>query len=226
MMKNIFNIVGNVRQWYLNHFVPYITIQQSNEHFFVSRQLWEVINNDLTKEEKAEIRIFFKYVSDEGYYLMIINPDMRAEYEEGVITEEAFARQEEIKKRKDKIKNKPRSYQIIEEVKRVNEAMKEGNLKKEPSFPMTFPLQLNPYGRIGFQGTQPTPAMIVYKYKLEQSVKKKYRRELQFTDRVSLRVVPVIYRPEVYGHRHAFILTPEIVQKPMPTFSESKQFEK
>ena len=217
-MKNPHNtsLIGKVRQWYLNHFVTYITIQQSNEHYFLSRRLWMQILKDIPHGQRDNMRVWFKkYPNGNGgsEYLMIVNPDFGVEFEDTVNSgiKEQYDKDMAFEK---ELTGKPRSVQIIERVKRTNK----GHGRK--AVPFTAPVQFNLYGHIGFQGIQPTPAEIVYEYDLERQVKKRYRKELQFTDRISLAVRPVAYRPEAYGGRHAYVITPEIVQPPVPTFAQ------
>ena len=202
-----------VRQWYNNNFVPYLSIQQNNEHFFVSRVLFESIINDLPLEERRFIRIFFKkyWLEKEGRYeyIMIVNPVLKEELEESVWKkiEDKEREREEFEAR---IKDLPNSKKMIETMKYKNALLKDGVV----GLTLTD-LQLNIYGHIGFQCTQPSPAEIVYQYRLEEETMRKYKTNLDFYDRVSIKVKPIAYRPEIYGKRHAYVLTDCIIDRPL-----------
>lgn len=212
------SLITRARQWYLDKFVPYITIQQSNEHFFISRQLWKKIINDIPQGNRNNIKVWFKkyYVERLGRYeyLMIINPDFIAEFDESLINEinEAV---EADKKFNESIADKPRSYQIIENIKRTN------NRGENIKIPFCATIQFNMYNHIGFQGVQPSPAEIVYEYDIERIISKKFKVQTELTDRIPLRVIPVNYRPEIYGTRHAYVITPDVLHKPIHTYAKS-----
>lgn len=211
------SLITRLKQWYYDKFVPYITIQQSNEHFFISRKLWERIIKDIPEGQRNNMKVWFKkYTTEKGNieYLMVVNPDFNAEYDDAVMHEIHDAVMEQ-KAFDEKMKDKPRSVQIVENIKRTNNASK-GRTK----IPFCASIQYNMYGHIGFQGIQPSPAEIVYEYDLDRKIEKKYNISLELTDRISLMVKPVSYRPEVYGERKAYIITNVILHKPIPTFAK------
>lgn len=208
-------LIGRIRQWYLNKFVYYVTIQQNNEHFFLSPRLWRQVMNDIPQGQRNSLCVWFKkYPREDGRmeYLMIFNPDFDAELSDDVMA----GIREDVKEEQDfekSLADKPRSVQIIERMKRLN------SRDNRRQIPWTAPVQYNVFGHIGFQGVQPSPAEIVYEYGLEQQSKRRFRHEMQLTDRVSIGLKPIVYKPEVYGGRKAYILTDRIVARPTPTFA-------
>lgn len=72
----------SVQQFYYNHFEMYLEICEANEHVYIGRRLWQAIEKDMTPEDKAEIRIWFKKYpvcmcgGCRNEYVMHINPDL------------------------------------------------------------------------------------------------------------------------------------------------------
>lgn len=216
------SIWRRIRQWYNNNFVPYLAIQQGNEHFFVSRVLFGIIMDDLPRDQRRSVKLIFKkyWLEKECRYeyLMIVNPVLKEELEPETYAqiEAAVKEQEEFE---ESIKDLPRSKRNIAIMKRKDAERKNPN---KAGIYMTE-LQYNLFGHIGFQGVQPTPSEIVYQYDLETKVMRKYGDPLDFNDRVDIRVKPIVYRPEVYGGRHAFVLTDNIIDRPLHVFTKTRE---
>lgn len=56
--------ISKVKEWcvqfWLDHFVTYMTICQSNEHVYVGRKLWKAIMKAVPSEQHNDIQIWFK----------------------------------------------------------------------------------------------------------------------------------------------------------------------